>query len=453
MKKRGIIIGIVVVAVLAAIVTPRFFKKEQFGQAASIPILTAANPEKGNLQLTTDLIGTVEPSDVVYIYPKASGDVVSINIQAGDRVEQGQVLCTIDTKQVDTAKNNMDTAAVSLEKARADFSRMSLLYSSGGISAQEYEQAENSYKLAEISYKTASQNYKTQVEYSTITAPISGTVELSDMEVYDTVSQSNLICVIAGEGGKSVSFSVTDRIRGYLNVGDAMTVEKDGKEYEGTIQEVSSMADTQTGLFKVKAALSDDGNLPTGSSLKLTVISERTENAMLVPMDAIYFEGGKAYLYTYDLEEGEVHKLQVETGIYNTEKMEILSGISMEDLVVSTWSSELYEGSKAQLRGENGEIIAGPKEETPVGGDAGEAGGRGPGAGGPGGGGPRGDSRLTEGSEKVVAEAEVYSSQEEKGNLTAVGKGNHGLGETEKAGDSRPAKENEKDNHLQEGKA
>ncbi|RGY96927.1 efflux RND transporter periplasmic adaptor subunit [Clostridium sp. AM58-1XD] len=363
MKKKGIIIGVVTVAALAAIITPRFFKKEQFGQAASIPILSASVPEQGNLQLTTDLIGTVEPSDVVYIYPKASGDVTAVHVQAGDSVQQGQVLCTIDTKQVDSAKNNMDTARVSMDKARADLDRMSILYSSGGISSQEYEQYKSSYELAEISYKSAKQNYETQVEYSTITAPISGKIELADMEVHDTVSQSNLICVIAGEGGKVVSFSVTDRVRGYVNVGDSMSVEKDGKNYSGTIQEVSTMADTATGLFKIKAAVPDDGNLPTGSSLKLSVISEKAENAMLVPVDAIYFEGGNSYLYTYDTEAGTVHKVQVETGIYDSEKMEVLSGITMDDLVVNTWSSELYEGAKAQLRGADGQIQGGPAED------------------------------------------------------------------------------------------
>ena len=75
MKKRTVIIGAVVVVVLAAAILPRFFRKEQFGQAVSLPILSAETPVIGDLQLTTDLIGTVEPSDVVYIYPKASGDV------------------------------------------------------------------------------------------------------------------------------------------------------------------------------------------------------------------------------------------------------------------------------------------------------------------------------------------------------------------------------------------
>lgn len=352
MKKRGIIIGAVVAVVLVAAVIPRLTKKEEFGQAAMTPVVSAEKPEVGDLALTTDLIGTVEPSDVVYIYPKASGDVTSVNVKAGDTVVQGQVLCTIDTKQVDTAKNSMDSARLTMEQAKADLDRMSLLYASGGISPQSYEQYQNTYEMAEISYRSAQQNYETQVEYSTITAPISGRIELCDMEVFDTVSQSNLICVLSGEGGKIVSFSVTERIRQYLNAGDVMSVEKDGKEYEGVIQEVSSMADTSTGLFKVKANLTDEGNLPTGSSLKLSVISEKTENAVLVPVDAVYFEGGDAFLYTYDQDQGIVHKIQIEEGVYDSEKLEVLSGVTAGDMVVSTWSSELYEGAEVRLAGQ-----------------------------------------------------------------------------------------------------
>ena len=83
MKKRGIIIGAVVAVVLVAAVIPRLTKKEEFGQAAMTPVVSAEKPEVGDLALTTDLIGTVEPSDVVYIYPKASGDVTSVNVKAG----------------------------------------------------------------------------------------------------------------------------------------------------------------------------------------------------------------------------------------------------------------------------------------------------------------------------------------------------------------------------------
>ena len=90
---------------------------------------------------------------------------------------------------------------------------------------------------------------------------------------------------------------------------------------------------------------------------------------MLVPVDAVYFEGGNSYLYTYDLDESAVHKIQVETGIYDSEQMEIISGIDADDLVVDTWSSELYEGAKAQYRDADGQIDG---ESAPAGTPQGE---------------------------------------------------------------------------------
>lgn len=71
--------------------------------------------EIGNIELYTGLTGTVEPSDIVYIIPKAAGEVTDVYVKAGDYVEEGQELLHIDTKQVDGAKINLDTAAISLQ--------------------------------------------------------------------------------------------------------------------------------------------------------------------------------------------------------------------------------------------------------------------------------------------------------------------------------------------------
>lgn len=87
--------------------------------------MDAEKPETGDIRLTTSVIGKIEPSDVVYIYPKAAGDVTEVNVKAGDIVTKGQVLCNIDTKQVESAKNTMDSAALTLRQAQEELSRSS----------------------------------------------------------------------------------------------------------------------------------------------------------------------------------------------------------------------------------------------------------------------------------------------------------------------------------------
>lgn len=352
---KKIIVGVVVVAAAAAVMLPRFLKPKETFDAAVPPTITWENPEVGSIELTRGLIGNVEPSDMVTITPKMAGEVKELNIKPGDYVTEGQVLCVIDTKQVDGAKITMNTAAVNLQDAKTNLARMEVLYQSGDISQQSYEQLVNSVKLAQLQYEGAKLAYDTQLEYSTITAPISGIVESCGIELRQTVSQQNLICVISGEGSKAVSFSVTESVVGNLKVGDTINIEKSGTQYQGKITEVSTMIDATTGLFKVKAAVDQADALPTGSAVKLYVISDKAANVLTIPVDAVYYENGSPFVYSYA--DGASHKTSIETGIYDSSRMEIKSGLTLEDKVITTWSSELYEGALVTENSNDGQSM------------------------------------------------------------------------------------------------
>lgn len=267
-KKKMIMIGIGVVAVAAA-GAGFFLRTKQGGAAGGGPggrgmggpggggmvqeaatLVKAAVPTTGSLSLTTGLTGTVEAADVVYVYAKASGDVTDVKVKAGDMVEQGQVLCEIDTEQVESAKNSLDTAKVRLDEARSNLNRMQILYAGGDLSAQEYEQYTNSLKTAQLSYESAKLSYDKQVEYSTVTAPIAGRIESCDVEVYDRISQQSQLCVISGEGQNRITFYVTQRMMQNLRDGDSLEVSKNGVALSGTISEISSMWTRTRGFLK-----------------------------------------------------------------------------------------------------------------------------------------------------------------------------------------------------------
>lgn len=351
---KKIIIGVGLAALVLAFVIPRVLRKEPFAESVADPVVEITQPQVRDIRLTTGLVGEVEPEDVVYVYPKASGEVTEVNVKAGETVEEGQLLCVVDTKQIDSARASLDSAQLSLKQAQTEVSRQAVLYSGGSISLQEYEQYQDRVQSAQIAYDSAKANYENQVSYSRITAPISSMVELCNIQVYDQISPGNLLCVIAGQGAKVVSFSVTERIRNYLKEGDSIVVEKDGESYEGQIIEISFMADSATGLFKVKARLGesqDETKLPTGSMVKLYVTSEYADSVLTVPVDSVYYDGGLAYVYTCDMEDFSLHKVQVEAGLYDSDWIEIKSGLGAEDHVLTTWSSELYEGTKVRVKG------------------------------------------------------------------------------------------------------
>lgn len=349
MKKSAKIVIVVLLAGILVLAALRLLKKDPPVEAVPLPNVSVEAPVRGDIILESGLIGTVEPSDIIYVTPKVAGEIVETYVQAGDVVAQGQPLCRIDNqKQIDNAKIQMDSAAVAMQNAQATLSRMQVLYSTGDISAQAFEQTQAQARSAQLQYEAAKLGYDTQVEYSTVTAPISGSIESVDMAMHSMVSQSSTLCVITGEGMRKVTFSVPERIKNGLKVGDQIRLEKQGTTYQASITELASMISPQTGLFDVEAAVENGQALATGSTVKLYVVSSREEGVITVPVDAVYYDGGDAYLYV--CEAGTtVHKILVETGIFDDEKIQILSGITMEDQVIVSWSSELYEGSQVNV--------------------------------------------------------------------------------------------------------
>ena len=388
MKKRNIILctaaGVVVVAAVAGVVV---MKGNSSGggmqggmggpgggpggmggmqQESQSTVVRAEEPETGSIYLTTELTGTVEPDDVVHVYAKASGDITAVYVKAGDTVTKGQVLFTIDTEQVANAKNSVDSAQVNLQKAQSDLARMQILYDGGDLSEQEYEQYTNAVKTAQLQYNSAKSSYDQQVSYSSVTAPISGKVESCSAEVYDRANMNGELCVISGEGEKKVTFYVTQRMLESLAVGDSLTVEKSGNTYNAMIDEINTMVDDSTGMFKVEAQLTGtDNNAATGSTVKLTVTTGKAENVMTIPVDAVYYSGGKAYVYLY--EDGKAKKASIEVGINDDDYVEVTDGLSTDDLVVSTWSNNLYEGADIQLSGSGDSQAAPDSQNAPAG--------------------------------------------------------------------------------------
>lgn len=366
-KKKKIVIPAALIFIAAAAFASGRGGRKPEGRPAdmdrqmNVTAVSAEPPVTGSIELETAVTGTIEPSDVVYLYARAAGDVTSVLVKAGDTVEAGQLLAVIDTKQVEAAENAMESARLSYESAQSTLSRQELLYAGGDISEQEYEQYQNQAESSRLAYESAKMSYETQVEYSNITAPVSGVIESCSIEAFDHVSSNEELCVISGEGAQTLKFKVTERVARHLSAGGELRVEKDGETYSGSITEVSGMADASTGLFEVKGSINGADSVASGSVVKIYLVSDRAENVMTVPVDAVYFDGGVGNVYLY--QDGTVHKQQVEVGIFDSSLAEIQSGLTESDLVISTWSSELYEGSTVKLKNEKTDEQPGSKKK------------------------------------------------------------------------------------------
>ncbi len=352
-KKIFIIAGaVVIVAAVAGLILPRALEGKKEELVAEVPpAVTVEKPEIRTIELSNELIGTIEPDSIVHVTPLGAGEITSVGVKTGDMVSAGQLLCVIDTKQVESSRITSETARITYEDAKKNFDRYSVLYAAGDVAEADYQSLIDKVEMARLQYENAKIAYKIQMESSQVTAPIAGRVESFNISVHDMVSPQTTLCVISGEGGKSLTFYVPERIVGGLKAGDSIRVEKNGTDHTAAITEVSTMIDQVSGLFKVKASIPDGDTLATGTSVKLYVIAQRAENVLTVPVDSVYYEGGNPFIYTYV--DGSLKKNAVTVGLADNKYTEIQSGIAADDQVVTTWTSELYEGSKVTLAGGN----------------------------------------------------------------------------------------------------
>lgn len=200
-------------------------------------------------------------------------------------------------------------------------------------------QLSTSLKLANLGVESA----ELALSYYTVTSPITGTIQSKSVEVNGIAASSSPAYIIANENTMTVTFQVSEAVKNTLTSGQEITVERSGRTFSGNITEIGVAVNQQTGLFQIKAAVNADGEtLPSGVSVKLFTDTYSAKNAVLIPYDAVYYDNEGSYIYVCS--ENKAVKTYVETGIFDDTTIEIVSGISKDDTVITSWSPRLIDG-------------------------------------------------------------------------------------------------------------
>lgn len=346
-KKKRIILWIAAIFAVGGLVGTVVMRRKPDSSYESRPTVSAVQPERGDIVLYTELSGLVESQSSASVQPKISGNVLEVNFRSGDFVEAGQILLSIESDALTALRLQVESAAVAAKEAAASRERVGALFAGGYVSQQEMEQVQNAEQNARIAYEMAKNQYELQLGYTTVTAPISGIIESRTVDPHDYVEPGSVVCVISGGDGLEVKFGITERSLSNLSIGDPILVEKNGTSYKGIVTEMGTMVNHISGLYDVKAAIHESEGLTIGSRVKLTVVMERAEHVLTVPLDAVDYDGGVPFVYCY--EEGVARKKEFQAGIYDSEKMEVKSGLPEGCRVIVTWSNELMDMQEVLL--------------------------------------------------------------------------------------------------------
>ena len=193
--------------------------------------------------------------------------------------------------------------------------------------------------------QVAVDNAKAALDNYQIKSPVSGVIEQINIEKYGLAQAGSPAYVIATDQNKVVNFYVSESNITNVSLNQEIRLEYAGSVYTGKITEIEDSIDANTGMFLIEASVDGGENaLFAGSSVKVLLETATAENAITVPLDAIYYEDEQAYVYV-DI-DGIATKQYVETGIYNEERIVITSGLTGTEKVITSWSARLKDGEK-----------------------------------------------------------------------------------------------------------
>ena len=308
------------------------------GQAVTGVTLAEVHPAQVDEYYETS--GTVRAKTISVIASRVMGTVTSVKVKEGDRVHAGQVLMTIDDRdvaqRVKAAEKAVEAAKQNKSLMDITYQRYKNLHDEKAISQQEIDQIETQKKVSDMEYERAKAMLAEAQIYhgfTRISAPTSGVVTEKKIELGSMAVPGIPILTVEDNSYFRIEGNVDERLSGKLKIGMPVDVIIDsiGQEAKGRITEIIPAVDPMSRTFLIKIDLKMP-SLKTGLYGKV-LIPEGKREAILVPQKAIVEKGQLVGVYVVD-NKGVITYRLIKAGKKYGEQIEILSGLSGGEKII-----------------------------------------------------------------------------------------------------------------------
>lgn len=293
-----------------------------------------ANGIQGNVDLEQELIKATGAGN------EAMVKLLSSAIQVSNAYEQAksayiQNYDKLD-EQVKSSLKSLVTARNTYKNTKGDEEE--------GITGTVQSQID----LAKISYDNAVKSLSEAKVY----APVSGVVSARNVSASDMASPGAPAYIIDQDNtAPMIAFNLSEDGANALTVGSPVTVSYNGRDYSAQITELANTANPQTGLYAAKAQTDEPlGTSRSGGVVKVKASTAKAENALLLPLELLEYDENQPFVYVY--RDGTAVRVDVTVGISSAEEVVILSGLSPDDQIITTWHPDLKDGAAVTLAAE-----------------------------------------------------------------------------------------------------
>ncbi|MBQ7454042.1 MAG: efflux RND transporter periplasmic adaptor subunit [Selenomonadaceae bacterium] len=284
---------------------------------------------------------------------QVGGKIISRDVQTGSRVRAGDVLMTIDPKDIveqsRSAQAQVSSTLAQLQLAQSNLDRYTELYKSEAIAAAVLDQYRTQYDAAKAAHDAAvaqAQQSQNALEYTTLTANADGVISNVSAEVGQVVAAGQSVLTLVQTGELEVVVDIPENKISAVQIGQRVSITfwATSDEVTGTVREISPMADSASRTFAVKISLPDVRNIQLGMTANVSM-TETASSAIVLPMSAIYQTDDAAQVWLVD--GGKVSLKKIEVTAFDDNNVRV-HGLKSGDVVVVAGVNKLRDGQEVR---------------------------------------------------------------------------------------------------------
>ena len=290
-------------------------------------------------------VGSLRSDESVVLRPEVAGRIQSIEFKEGQPVKQGQLLIRLDDS---VPRAELAQARANLTLAQSHYRRAVELQGKGFVSQQARDESASTLKVQEAAVALA----QARLDKMTISAPFAGIVGLRSVSVGDYVNQGQDLAPLEAIDPLKVDFRVPEMYLSKVGVGQQLTLRLDalpGQERRGLVYAVSPLVDAGGRSILLRATVANqDGVLRPGMFARVQLLFNE-DKALVAPEAALSPSGETQYVYR--VENGVAKRREVTIGERREGRVEILTGVAANDMLVVSGLQRVTDGAPVTIVG------------------------------------------------------------------------------------------------------
>ncbi|MBN1504572.1 MAG: efflux RND transporter periplasmic adaptor subunit [Candidatus Eisenbacteria bacterium] len=313
------------------------------GNGDAIPV-EVAEAAKRDVSLYLTATSTLEAERTAQLLAETTGRVTAVHREEGDGVAKGRVIIQLENTQ---QKLDFQKAEIDMEVAEKEWRRAEELEKKGIVSAKDLDEARLRFEAA----RHAKARAEYELSKTAITAPFAGIVTERNVNIGETVTPGKAVATVADFDPLVAKFRVPETEIGPVKVGQPVTLEipsRQNNTQHAQVSLVSPVIDEGTGTVKLTAYLKNPGyGIKPGTFVRARVVAATHDSALTIPKRALVSEDDSHYVFT--VASDTTRKVAVTPGITDGQYLEILSGLSAGDRVITVGQGGLKPGDKVRV--------------------------------------------------------------------------------------------------------